>query len=351
MTHPRVIRALSAPTVGHLDPELLALYAEEQDLLRKVFQTQNEWTFALSGTGTSGMEAALVNLVEPGDEVLVAIHGYFGERLADIATRVGGQVDRITRPLGEIFTVEEIESALKQKNYKLFAIVHAETSTGAEQLHIKEIADVVHQNGALLLLDTVTSLGNIPLKIDEWDVDAAYSASQKGLGAPSGLAPITMGSRAKLKIENRKSPVISFYLDLKAYANYWTGAHAYHHTASANLHYALTEGLRVIVEEGLDNTFARLRNNAENLWNGLENMDMPPFIPLEYRLPPLTTAQVPAGVDPHQVRVRLLNEYNIEIAAGFGALKDKVWRIGLMGYSSRKENVTLLLGALRELLM
>lgn len=350
MTHPRVIRALSAPTVGHLDPELLALYAEEQELLRTVFQTKNEWTFALSGTGTSGMEAALVNLIEPGDEVLVAIHGFFGERLAEIATRVGGQVDRITRPLGEIFTLEEIEAALKQKPYKLFAIVHAETSTGAEQLRIKDIAALVHQAGALLLLDTVTSLGNIPLKIDEWDVDAAYSASQKGLGAPSGLAPITIGERAKSKIENRKSPAASFYLDLKAYANYWMGAHAYHHTASANLHYALTEGLRVIVDEGLDNTFARLRGNAESLWRGLEEMDLPPFIPLEYRLPPLTTAQVPAGVDPNQIRARLLNEYNIEIAAGFGALKDKVWRIGLMGYSSRKENITLLLGALRELL-
>jgi len=350
MTHPRVIRALSAPTVGHLDPELLALYTEEQDLLRAVFQTKNEWTFALSGTGTSGMEAALVNLVEPGDEVLVAIHGYFGERLADIAARVGGQVDRITRSLGAIFTVEEIEWALKQKNYKLFAIVHAETSTGAEQLHVKEIAALAHQYGALLLLDTVTSLGNIPVKIDEWDVDAAYSASQKGLGAPSGLAPITFGSRAKAKVENRKTPVASFYLDLKAYANYWMGAHAYHHTASANLHYALSEGLRLIVEEGLNPTFARLRRNAESLWHGLEDIDIPPFIPLEYRLPPLTTAQVPAGADPHQIRARLLNEYNIEIAAGFGALKDKVWRIGLMGYSSRKENVTLLLGALRELL-
>jgi len=350
MAHPRVMRALSAPTVGHLDPELLALYAEEQDLLRTVFQTQNEWTFALSGTGTSGMEAALVNLVEPGDEVLIAIHGYFGERLADIAARVGGQVDRITRPLGEIFTIEEIESALQQKKYKLFAIVHAETSTGAEQLHIKEIADIAHKYGALFLLDTVTSLGNIPLKIDDWDVDAAYSASQKGLGAPSGLAPITIGPRAKSKLENRKSPAASFYLDLKAYSNYWMGAHAYHHTASANLHYALAEGLRVIVEEGVDNTFARLRGNAEMLWDGLDDLDMPAFIPLEYRLPPLTTAKVPTGVDPHQIRARLLNEYNIEIAAGFGSLKDKVWRIGLMGYSSRRENVTLLLGALRELL-
>lgn len=350
MTHPRVIRALGAPTVGHLDPELLALYAEEQELLRTVFQTRNEWTFALSGTGTSGMEAALVNLVEPGDEVLVAIHGYFGERLADIAARVGGRVDRITRPLGEIFALEEIELALRQKRYQLLAIVHAETSTGAEQLHIREIAELAHQHGALFLLDTVTSLGNIPLQVDEWDVDAAYSASQKGLGAPSGLAPITVGPRARSKIESRETPVASFYLDLPAYANYWMGGHAYHHTASANLHYALAEGLRVILEEGLEDTFARIRNNAESLWRGLEEMDMPPLIPPEYRLPPLTTARVPAGVDPHQVRARLLNDYNIEIAAGFGALKDKVWRIGLMGYSSRRENVTLLLGALRELL-
>ena len=350
MTHPRVVRALSAPTVGHLDPELLALYAEEQDLLRQVFQTKNEWTFALSGTGTSGMEAALVNLLEPGDEVLIAIHGYFGERLADIATRVGGQVDRITRPLGEIFSIDEIDQALGRKKYKLFGIVHAETSTGAEQLHIKEIADVVHNHGALFLLDTVTSLGGIPLKIDEWNVDAAYSASQKNLGAPSGLAPITIGPRAQEKIESRKSPVASFYLDLKGYANYWMGAHAYHHTASASLHYALTEGLRVLTEEGLDHALARFRSNSEMLWHGLEEIGANPFIPLDYRLPPLTTARVPDGVDPHKVRAQLLNEYNIEIAAGFGALKDQVWRIGLMGYSSRKENVTLLLGALRELL-
>ncbi len=350
MPHPRVIRALCAPTVGYLDPEMLALYAEEQKLLRQVFQTQNEWTFALSGTGTSGMEAALVNLIEPGDEVLIAIHGFFGERLAEIASRLRAQVDRITRPLGEIFTVEEIESALKKKKYKLFAIVHAETSTGAEQLHIKEIAEAVHKQGALILLDTVTSLGNIPVKIDEWDIDAAYSASQKGLGAPAGLAPITIGPRAKEKIEKRKSQIGSFYLDLKGYANYWGGAHAYHHTASASLHYALTEGLRLLIEEGLENVFARLRANAETLWKGLEEMDIPLFVPPKHRLVPLTTAHVPAGVDAHQIRLRLLNDYNIEIAAGFGALKDTVWRIGLMGYSSRKENVTLLLGALRELL-
>lgn len=350
MTHPRVMRALSAPTVGHLDPDLLALYAEEQDLLRAVFQTDNEWTFALSGTGTSGMEAALVNLIEPGDRVLVASHGYFGERLAEIAARVGGNVDRIVRPLGEIFTVEEIEAALRKKKYQLFAIVHAETSTGAEQLHIRDIADAVHRHGALLVLDTVTSLGGIPVKIDEWKIDAAYSASQKNLGAPAGLAPITIGPRAKEKIENRRNPAASFYLDLKGYANYWMGGHAYHHTASSNLHYALTEGLRVLTEEGLENAFARFRANAEMLWEGLEEIGARPFIPIEYRLPPLTTAHVPVRVDPHAIRAQLLQEYNIEIAAGFGALKDQVWRIGLMGYSSRKENITLLLGALKELL-
>jgi len=350
MTHPRVMRALVAPTVGHLDPVLLKIYGEEQQLLRYVFQTGNEWTFALSGTGTSGMEAALTNLIEPGDSVLACIHGYFGARLAEIAKRLGASVDRIEKPLGQIFSVEEIESALKKKKYKLMTLVHAETSTGAEQLHIKEIASAAHKNGTLIVLDTVTSLGGIPVKIDEWDIDMAYSASQKNLGAPSGLAPITIGPRAREVIEKRTKPVSSFYLDLKQYANYWGGAHAYHHTASASQHYGLREGLRVIAEEGLENTFARLRSNAESLWNGLEDMDAPPFIPIEYRLPPLTTAKVPAGCDPHKVRARLLDEYNIEIAAGFGALKDQVWRIGLMGYSSRKENIILFLAALREIL-
>jgi alanine-glyoxylate transaminase/serine-glyoxylate transaminase/serine-pyruvate transaminase len=350
MTHPRVMRALSSPTIGHLDPQLLSIYEEEQQLLRSVFHTRNEWTFALSGTGTSGMEAALVNLIEPGDSVLVAIHGYFGERIAEIAARLGGNVDRITRPLGEIFSVEEIETALKQKKYKLLALIHAETSTGAEQLHIKEIAATAHKQGALILLDTVTSLGGIPVNIDEWDIDAAYSASQKNLSAPSGLAPITLGGRAREKIEKRKKTVASFYLDLRQYANYWMGPHVYHHTASASLHYALTEALRLLVEEGLENAFRRFRAHAEMLWTGLEEIGAGPFIPLEYRLPPLTTAHVPPGTDPHALRARLLDDYNIEIAAGFGTLKDKVWRIGLMGYSSRRENIVLLLAAMRELI-
>ncbi len=350
MVHPRVLRAMVAPPLGHLDPQLLHIYREEQALLRYVFQTQNEWTFALSGTGTSGMEAALANLIEPGDAVLVAIHGYFGERMAEIATRLGAEVERIQRAPGEIFDPQEIASALSRRHYKLLALVHAETSTGAEQLHIAEIAEVAHRNNTLLVLDTVTSLGGIPVKVDEWGVDVAYSASQKNLGAPSGLAPITIGEWARRVIEARKTPVASFYLDLKLYAAYWGETHAYHHTASASLHYALREALRLIAEEGLEQAIARTRANAELLWQGLEELGAPPFVPLEYRLPPLTTARVPQGVDPHRLRLRLLEEYNIEIAAGFGALRDKVWRIGLMGYSSRKENITLLLAAMRELL-
>ena len=349
MAAPRVIRAMATPPVGHLDPDLLTIYAEEQELLRYVFQTKNQWTFALSGTGTSGMESALTNLIEPGDDVLVAIIGYFGERLAEIATRLGANVDRISKQLGEIFEVEEIETALKQKKYKVFAFVHAETSTGAEQLNVKEIVDAAHKGGALVVMDTVTSLGSIPLKVDEWGVDVAYSASQKGLGAPSGLAPITVGPRAQEAIEKRTRPVSSFYLDLKQYVNYWE-KHGYHHTASASMHYALREALRMIYEEGLDNVHARMRSNAQLLWDGLESIGVDPFIPLEYRLPPLTTAQVPDGVDPHALRGKLLREYNIEIAGGFGALADKVWRIGLMGYSSSKENITLFLAALEELI-
>jgi alanine-glyoxylate transaminase/serine-glyoxylate transaminase/serine-pyruvate transaminase len=295
------------------------------------------------------MEAALVNLIEPGDPVLACIHGYFGGRLAEIAGRLGASVDRIDRRLGEIFTVAEIQAALARKKYKLVTVVHAETSTGAEQLNIKEITAAAHGNGALLVLDTVTSLGGIPVTIDEWGVDIAYSASQKNLGAPSGLAPITVGPRARRMIEKRSKPISSFNLDLGQYANYWAGSHEYHHTASSSLHFGLYEGLRVIAEEGLESVFVRYRANAEYLWTGLHELDLDPFVPVEYRLPPLTTARVPQGVDPHKVRARLLNEYNIEIAGGFGELKDTVWRIGLMGYSNRRENIALLLTALQHL--
>lgn len=347
---PRVVQALAIPPIGHLDPYLLNIYTQEQELLRMLFNTGNEWTFALSGTGTSGMEAALANLIEPGDRVLMAINGYFGTRLADISARVGAKVDLVECSLGEIFTVDLLESALENKSYKVFGLIHAETSTGAEQLNIEQISKVVHKHNALFVLDTVTSLGGIPVKVDEWDIDIAYSASQKNISAPAGLAPITVSPRARKVIENRSTPVSSFYLDLKAYAGYWGGNHLYHHTASSSLHYALYTALNIIAEEGIDARFNRHRINAQILWDGLDKLGCPPFIPIHYRLPVLTTAQVPDSVDPNKIRNKLLTEFNIEIAAGFGSLKDKVWRIGLMGYSSSSENVILLLASLERLL-
>lgn len=349
MASPRVLRVMSTPPVGYLDEHMLAVYAEEQTLLQELFGTQNQWTFALSGTGTSGMQAALTNLLETGDAALVAVNGFFGQRLAEIARRLGAEVDVIERPFGEIFSVEEIEAALSRKHYKVLALVHAETSTGALQAEIGAICDAAHRHGTLVVLDTVTSLGGVPVTVDAWGVDIAYSASQKCIGAPSGLAPITVSERARQAIAARKTPVPSLYLDLSLYHRYWH-ERGYHHTASASLHYALREALREIHEEGLEARYARHRENAALLWDGLEALGITPFVPREWRLPPLTTARVPQGVDPHKVRQRLLQEYNIEIAAGFGALRDAVWRIGLMGYSSRRENVTLLLAALRDLL-
>lgn len=347
---PRVLQAMSNPPVGHLDPFLMELFIEEQKLLRAIFKTKNEWTFALSGTGTSGMEAALANLIEPGDNILVAINGFFGARLADIAGRLGAQVDRIECPLGSIFTVDEIRSALKKKSYKVFGIVHAETSTGAEQLNIKEISNLVHQNNALFVLDTVTSLAGIPVEVDDWDIDIAYSASQKSISAPSGLAPITVSFRAQKTILERSIPVNSFYLDLKAYANYWGGGHIYHHTTSASLHFALLTALQLIKKEGLETRFKRFMSNAQLLWEGLEKINCAPFIPKHYRLPVLTTALVHPNVDPDLVRNQLLTGHNIEISAGFGDLRNKVWRIGLMGFSSSEENVSLLLSTMEKLI-
>lgn len=350
MVAPRVMRVMNAPVLGHLDPEFLKVMEEEQQLLRQVFQTENRLTLSVPGTGSAGMEAALCNFIEPGDRVLIPVIGFFGERLVEIAGRYGAQVDRLERPWGEVFDPEEIGAALKNKSYKLVALVHAETSTGALQAGIPEIAAAAHASGALLVMDSVTSLGGLPVEIDRWGVDISYSATQKGLSCPPGLAPITVSPRAYETLKGRKSPVANWYLDLIGLEKYWFAPHAYHHTASSTLHYALREALRLAVEEGLEARFARHRANAELFWRGLEALDLPPFVPLKNRLATLTTPQVPAGVDDAAVRARLLEDYNIEIAGGFGQLKGKVWRVGLMGYSSRRENVLLLLSALEEIL-
>lgn len=347
---PRVLSALTTPVIGHLDPEFLTLMQEVQVMLRHVFQTENELTVPISGTGSAGMEAALCNFIEPGDRVLIAVKGYFGERLYEMAGRYGAIVDRLDRPWGQTFDPQEVRDALSKNRYKLVAIVHAETSTGVLQPGIAEIADGAHKNGALLVLDTVTSLGGLPVEIDSWGVDVAYSGTQKCISAPPGLAPLTVSPRAREVLRSRATPVGNWYLDLSQLEKYWGKERTYHHTAPISMNYALREALRMVIEEGLEARFARHLANARLLWDGLEELDLSLLVPPEHRLPTLTTPLVPPGVDETEVRRRLLNEYNIEIAGGFGPLKGQIWRIGLMGFSSRRENVVLLLAALREIL-
>ena len=346
----RVLRAMAAPLVGHLDPEFLALMNEIQELLRYLFQTENDLTIPISGTGSAGMEAALCNFIEPGDRVLVAVMGYFGERVYTMAQRYGAEVDRLEKPWGEVFDPDELAGALRAKPYQLLALVHAETSTGAWQPGIAEIAAAAHRQGALVVLDTVTSLGGLPVEVDQWGVDVAFSGSQKCLSCPPGLAPITVSPLAREKLHKRKTPVANWYLDLSMLDRYWGQERTYHHTAPISLNYALREGLRLVAEEGLPERFARHKANAELLWDGLETLDLPPLVPEAYRLPTLTTPRLSPSIDDAAVRRRLLDNYNLEIAGGFGPLKGQIWRIGLMGFSSRRENVTLLLAALEEIL-
>jgi len=346
----RVLRAMATPLVSHLDPDHVKVMDALQELLRYVFQTENEITLPLSGTGTTGMEAGVANFVEPGDNVLVAIHGYFGERIAEMADRYGGNVDRLEKPWGEVFTPEEIDAALAKKQYKLFAIVHGETSTGAVQPEIKAMADAAHKHGALLLVDAVASLGGVPVEVDSWDIDICYSGSQKALSAPPGLAPITVGTRAWEVLQNRKTKVINWYLDLTLLMQYWGEPRKYHHTAPISMNFALREALRITAEEGLENRFARHAEMAQMLYEGLADLDLPLLMPRELRLATLTTPRLPEGLNEAAIRGMLRDLYNIEILGGFGPLAGKVWRIGLMGHSARRENVRLLLAALEDLL-
>jgi len=349
MVDPRVLKAMATPLVGHLDPSFLRLMDKTQELLRYVFQTTNPLTIPVSGTGSAAMEAAVANMVEPGDEVLVCINGYFGMRIADMAARYGGNVREIHRPWGDIFTPDQVRLALQESPARVVCIVHAETSTGAQQ-PIDEIAQLVHQQGGVLIVDTVTSLGGVPVDVDRREIDVCYSGTQKCLSCPPGLGPITLGPRAEEKLKSRKTRVSNWYLDLTMVQKYWGSERTYHHTAPISANYALYEALRIVVEEGLETRCARHRKNAEFLWDGLADLDLECHVPLSHRLPSLTTVRVPEGVDEGLVRKRLLEEYNIEIAGGFGELKGKIWRVGLMGYSSRRENIVLLLEALRRIL-
>jgi len=345
MVHPRVLRAMASPMIGHLDPYFLQVMETTQTLLRYVFGTSNDLTIPISGTGSAAMESSLANVIEPGDPVLICINGYFGHRMQDMANRYGAQVHTLEKPWGEVFEAGEVGQALATNPAKVVALVHAETSTGALQ-PLAEIAAVVHEAGALFLVDAVTSLGGVPVEVDRNGLDICYSGSQKCLSCPPGLGPITFGPRAVEVLQSRKTPVANWYLDLTMIQKYWGKERTYHHTAPISSNFALYEGLRIVAEEGLEARYDRHRRNAELLWAGLEGMGLELHVAHPNRLPSLTTVRIPQGIDGNAVRQRLLEEYNIEIAGGLGELKGKVWRIGLMGYSSRRENVALLLAAL-----
>jgi alanine-glyoxylate transaminase/serine-glyoxylate transaminase/serine-pyruvate transaminase len=347
--HPRVMRAMAAPVLGHLDPALLAMLGETRALLRDVFETENELTLAVSGTGMAGMEAVLGSVLEPGDRLVVCVAGFFGARMAELAARMGVAVTTMEKPWGEVFDPEEVRAALRSHEPKAVALVHAETSSGALQ-PMEGLGEIARWHGALLIADCVTSLGGMPVRLDAWGIDAAYSGSQKCLGCPPGMAPLSVSARARESVKGRSRPPHAWYLDLELLERYWGGDHAYHHTISAPLVYALREGLRLVVEEGLEARYERHIRNAERLWNGLEAMGLKLHVPAHRRIPSLTTVRVPEGIDEAQVRVRLREDYGIEIGAGLGPLKGQVWRIGLMGYGSQASNVTLLLAALREIL-
>ncbi len=346
---PRVLAVMGMQPVGHLDPKYLAVMDDIKSLLRYAWQTNNEMTISVSGTGSAAMEATLANVVEPDDVVLVGVKGYFGHRLVDMASRYGADVRTMTKPWGQPFSLAEIKTNLETHRPKILAIVHAETSTGVRQ-PLEGVGELCRQYDCLLLVDSVTSLGGVPLHLDEWGIDLAYSCSQKGLACPPGLGPFTIGSRAWEKVQKRKKPISNWYLDMNLLKKYWGEERVYHHTAPINLNYALREGLRLIAEEGLERRWQRHQENAEFLWHGLAELNLSCHVEKEYRLPTLTTVCIPDGVDGKVIARQLLDEYNIEIAGGLGELGGKVWRVGLMGFNSRKKNVLTFLEALKRVL-
>jgi alanine-glyoxylate transaminase/serine-glyoxylate transaminase/serine-pyruvate transaminase len=345
---PRVLEALAAPTIGHLDPIYLRLMDETRTLLQGVFRTQNPLTLAVPGTGSAGMEACFANLLEPGDEAIVAVAGVFGGRMKDVAERQGATVHALEVPWGQTLEPEALEAALRaHPRTKLVALVHAETSTGAHQ-PLEEVSRLTHAAGALLVVDAVTSLGGHELDVDGWHIDACYSGTQKCLSCPPGLAPMTFGPGALAALEARKTKVRSWYLDLSLIRNYWGSDRVYHHTAPVNMTYALREALLIVAEEGLEARVARHLLNHRALRAGLEAMGLR-YVP-ERSLATLNAVHIPPGVDDAPARKRLLDEYGIEIGGGLGPFKGKAWRIGLMGASSSRRNVTLFLAALETVL-
>lgn len=346
--HPTVYQALAKPTIGHLDPAFIGIMDEIKVLQQQLMQTGNRLTIPVSGTGSAGMETCFVNLVEPGDEVLILINGVFGMRMADVAGRLGATVDTLEFEWGTPVLPSAVKEKLGEKGYSMVAVVHAETSTGVRN-PVDEIAALVKETPALFLVDTVTSLGGIPVKTDEWQADAVYSGTQKCLSCPPGLAPISFSDRAVEKTMNRKNKVPNWYLDLSMIINYWEGnTRAYHHTAPINMLYGLYEALRCVLEEGLDQVYNRHQQAHEALVDGLQVLGLEMLVAPEYRLPMLNSVKVSQGIDEAGVRMKLLKEHQIEIGAGLGPLAGKIWRIGVMGHTARIENIDRLLSALKS---
>ena len=348
--NPRVLKAMSTPLIGHLDPQFIQIMDEVKEMTRQVFQTQNDVTSIMSATGSAGMETCFVNLLERGDEAIVCVSGVFGNRMCDIVERCGAKLTRIDAKWGEPIDPQQVKDALKKTKPKLVAIVHAETSTGVLQ-PLEEISKMVHEAGALFLVDTVTSLGGVPVKVDEWGIDAVYSGSQKCISAPPGLSPVSFSPDACKVMDSRKSKSQSWYLDMSMIRNYWAGAkRAYHHTGPISMIYSIHEALRIVLEEGLEKRFERHQKNHAILRDGLQAMGFEFVVAPQYRLPMLNAIRIPAGYDDAAIRSRLLNEYNIEIGAGLGDFAGKVWRIGLMGESCTLNHINMILSALKQVM-
>lgn len=346
---PRVLRAMTSPVVGHLDPYFLEVMDDTMELLRYAFRTKNKLTVPISGTGSAGMEASLCNVVEPGDEVIVGVNGFFGDRMAEVASRCGGKVIRVEQDWGKAIGREQVEAALKSSKASVVAVVHAETSTGILQ-PLDELSKITHEYGALLVADAVTSLGGCELDNDDLGLDVCYSCSQKCLSCPPGLAPITFSDKAIEKVLNRKTKVQSWYFDVSLLEKYWSEGRIYHHTAPISMIYGLREALRIVHEEGIENRWKRHRRNSQAFIAGIEAMGLKMHAERQNRLPSLNSVSIPPGVPDRNVRGTLLNDFNIEFGGGLGALSGKLWRVGLMGVNSTEKTVILALEALERAL-
>jgi alanine-glyoxylate transaminase/serine-glyoxylate transaminase/serine-pyruvate transaminase len=346
---PEVYRALSQKTIGHLDPYFLKILDAVKEMLQQIYQTGNTMTIPISGTGSAGMEASFVNLIEPGDRVLILINGVFGLRMQDVAGRLGARVDVLEFPWGTPVLVEDVEKKIRKDSYTLVAIVHAETSTGVRN-PVDEIGRLLGASETLYLVDAVTSLGGIDVRMDGWGIDVMYSGTQKCLSCPPGLSPLSFSDKAMAKLNNRRTKVPNWYLDLTLIANYWGKNRVYHHTAPINMIYALYQALFLILDEGLEKVFRRHLDSHAVLVDGLQQLGMEMLVEKPFRLPMLNTVKCPKDIDELAIRRRLLDEFKIEIGGGLGPLAGKVWRIGLMGHTARKKNVTRLLAALKTIL-